>query len=207
MHPPSPEFQVLRGGTPSKKRVQKTSRSGSYETSPPAETASDLADFYQRQGHALCFAGKGRENSAWFAPNGTIGGRSARRAAGKLVGGRRLDPIPRQGGAMTPPSKTRTPPLAPLVFPAIGAAHVHRTVHFSPSFFDAPLPVRPPPLCVTGPRKNSSFGPRARRSFLRTALSEPVDHCCGAHRRPARRRTAMRRRARRRWRVRQGRRE
>jgi UvrD-like helicase C-terminal domain len=32
-----------------------------YETSSPRETASDLADFHQRQGHAPRFAGKGRE--------------------------------------------------------------------------------------------------------------------------------------------------
>jgi hypothetical protein len=42
--------------------------------------------------------------------------------------------LPPAGGAMTPPSKTRTPFRPPLVSPAIGAAHVHRTVHFSPSF-------------------------------------------------------------------------
>jgi FAD binding domain len=30
-------------------------------TSPPSETAPDLADFHQRQGHAPRFAGKGRE--------------------------------------------------------------------------------------------------------------------------------------------------
>jgi hypothetical protein len=40
---------------------------------------------------------------------------------------------PPQGGAMTPLRKLG-PPSGPLVFPAIGAAHAHRTVHLSPLF-------------------------------------------------------------------------
>jgi hypothetical protein len=45
-----------------------------------------------------------------------------------------VDPTPPwQGGAMTPLQKLGPPP-APPVFPAIGAAHLDRTVHFSPSF-------------------------------------------------------------------------
>jgi hypothetical protein len=56
-------------------------------------------------------------------------------AAGKLVGGGRVGSDPPRQGAMNPPlQKLGPPPLAPLVFPAIGAAHVHRTVHFLPSF-------------------------------------------------------------------------
>jgi hypothetical protein len=47
------------------------------------------------------------------------------------VEGRNLPPT---GGAMTPPLKKLRPPSAPpWFFPAIGAAHVHRAVHFSPS--------------------------------------------------------------------------
>jgi hypothetical protein len=47
------------------------------------------------------------------------------------VEGRNLPP---PNKAMTPPSKTRTPLPAPLVFPAMSATHLHRTVDFSPSF-------------------------------------------------------------------------
>jgi hypothetical protein len=54
---------------------------------------------------------------------------------GQARRGGRVDPTPWQGGAMTPPSKTRTPLRSPLVFPAMGAAPAHRTVHFSPCFF------------------------------------------------------------------------
>jgi hypothetical protein len=41
-------------------------------TSPPSETAPDLADFHQRQGHAPRFAGKGQGNCTWSMPDGTI---------------------------------------------------------------------------------------------------------------------------------------
>jgi hypothetical protein len=51
-----------------------------------------------------------------------------------------------------PLQKTRTPSGPPLVFPAIGAAHVHRTAHFPPSFLTPVVRNGPPPLCVTGPR-------------------------------------------------------
>jgi hypothetical protein len=47
------------------------------------------------------------------------------------VEGRNLPPT---GGAMTPLKKLRPPSGPPWFFPAIGAAHVHRAVHFSPSF-------------------------------------------------------------------------
>jgi hypothetical protein len=45
-----------------------------------------------------------------------------------------VDPTPWQGGRDDPPSKTRTPLRPPWFFQLWGAAHVHRTVHFSPSF-------------------------------------------------------------------------
>ena len=78
--------------------------------------------------------------------------RSFRRtAAGKLAGGWKGGSYPPAGGSDDPPSKTRTPLRPPLVFPAIGGAHVHRTVHFSPSFLTPPSCVTAPsPLCVTG---------------------------------------------------------
>src|SRR5262249_50415760 len=98
---------------------------------PPSETPRDLADFQSRHGEAPRFAGKGRGNCTWSMPDGTMRRSFSRTAAGQLAEGGRVDPTPRQGGAMTPPSKTRTPSGPPLVLPAIGAAHVHRTVHFA----------------------------------------------------------------------------
>src|ERR1700747_56424 len=86
-----------------------------YVTSPPSEIASDLADFHQRQGHAPRFAGKGQGNCTLVDAGRTIRRSSSRTAAGKLAGGGRAKPTP-TGGAMTPPSKTRTPPPVPLGF-------------------------------------------------------------------------------------------
>jgi hypothetical protein len=51
-----------------------------------------------------------------------------------------VNPTPWQG-AMTPPSKTRTPLLAPRFFPTSGGPHAHRTAHSSPSFLRSPLRV------------------------------------------------------------------
>jgi hypothetical protein len=42
-------------------------QTANYVTSPPSETAPDLADFHQRQGHAPYFAGKGREIALVYA--------------------------------------------------------------------------------------------------------------------------------------------
>jgi hypothetical protein len=52
----------------------------------------------------------------WSTPDGTIRRSFTRTVAGKLTGRRSVASTPRQGGAMTPPSKTRTPPPTPLVF-------------------------------------------------------------------------------------------
>src|SRR6266404_689582 len=87
-----------------------------YVTSPPSETAPDLADFHQRQGHAPRFAGKGQGKCTWSMPDEAMRRPVSRTAAGKLAGGGRVDPTPRQGGAMTPPSKTRTPLRPPGFF-------------------------------------------------------------------------------------------
>jgi hypothetical protein len=101
-------------------------------TSPPSETPRDLADFHQRQDHAPRFAGKGRETALRLCRVGRYEGRSAGRlrASSQRVERRSLPP----GTGSRPPLKNRDPPGTPLFYPAIGAAHVHRTVHFSPSF-------------------------------------------------------------------------
>src|SRR5438093_8990230 len=44
-----------------KMRAKKPSKFSTYETYPPPENTSDLADFHQRQGRTRRFAGKGRE--------------------------------------------------------------------------------------------------------------------------------------------------
>jgi hypothetical protein len=59
-------------------------------------------------------------------------GRGARTAR-EFAGGWRGGSYPPLGEALTP-LKNEDPPLTPPVSPAIGAAQVHRTVHFSPSF-------------------------------------------------------------------------
>ncbi len=55
-------------------------------TSPPSESASDLADFQSRHGEAPRFAGKGQGNCTWSMPDGTIRRSFSRTAAGKLAG-------------------------------------------------------------------------------------------------------------------------
>ena len=55
------------------------------------------------------------------------------RRTGKFAGGGRVDPTRWQGGAMTPPQKLG-PPSGHPGFSSLGAAHVHRTLHFSSSF-------------------------------------------------------------------------
>jgi hypothetical protein len=88
-----------------------------YETSPPRETTSDLADFHQRQGHAPRFAGKGREMAPGLRRMARYEGRSAGRgrASSRGVKGWILPP---GRGERGPPSKTRTALRSPLVFPA-----------------------------------------------------------------------------------------
>src|SRR6266404_9919326 len=48
-------------------------------TSPPSETAPDLADFQSRHGEAPRFAGKGQGNCTWSMPVGRYEGRLAGR--------------------------------------------------------------------------------------------------------------------------------
>src|SRR5262249_3910872 len=69
---------------------------------------------------------------------------------GQARRGGRADPTPWQGGAMAPPQKLGPPSGPPGFFQAIGAARVHRTVHFSPSFFDVSLSVTAPSVMRNG---------------------------------------------------------
>jgi hypothetical protein len=55
--------------------------------------------------------------------------------------------LPPGRGEHDPPQKLGPPRFSSYKC----AAHVHRTVHFSPRFFDVPLPVTALPLYVTGP--------------------------------------------------------
>jgi hypothetical protein len=50
-------------GVDSQNEGEKNVEISNYVTSPPSESASDLADFHQRQGHAPRFEGKGRETA------------------------------------------------------------------------------------------------------------------------------------------------
>jgi hypothetical protein len=56
----TPEMRKMRGVTLGK-APEKNVEISNYVTSPPSETASDLADFQSRHGEAPRFAGKGRE--------------------------------------------------------------------------------------------------------------------------------------------------
>jgi hypothetical protein len=61
-----------------------------------------------------------------------------------------VDPTPWQGGATTPLQKLG-PPFGPPGFSSYVCAHLHRTVYFSPLFFDVPLPVTAPCVMRNGP--------------------------------------------------------
>ena len=55
--------------------------SGGLDTSPPRETASNLADFHQREGKAHGFAGKDGKSGLLYAQIGRFQGRPASRGA------------------------------------------------------------------------------------------------------------------------------
>jgi hypothetical protein len=110
----TPEMRKMRGVTLGK-APEKNVEISNYVTSPPSETASDLADFQSRHGEAPRFAGKGREialvDAGWddtkvVHPNGCG---QARRTSQR-------GSYPLAGGSDDPPSKTRTPPPTQLVF-------------------------------------------------------------------------------------------
>jgi hypothetical protein len=146
--PPPPNLRRPRGVHLPKSARKKHRQVGLMTPTPQRKTVQISPDFHQRQGHAPRFAGK---NSAWFAPNGTIGGSFSPTAAGKLVGGRRVGSDP-PGREREPPLQKLGPPLRPpWFFQLWGAAHVHRTVYFSPLFFDVPLPVTAPCVMRNGP--------------------------------------------------------
>jgi hypothetical protein len=65
-----------------------------YETYPPPEIASDLADFQSRHGDAPRFAGKGREIALGRCRMGRYEGRSAGRLRASSQGGGRAKPTP-----------------------------------------------------------------------------------------------------------------
>ena len=74
----TPEMRKMRGVT-LQKAPRKNIEISNYVTSPPSETAPDLADFHQRQGHAPRFAGKGREIALGRCRMGRCEGPSAGR--------------------------------------------------------------------------------------------------------------------------------
>jgi hypothetical protein len=131
--PPLPQISGPQGGCTLEKAPRKNVEISNYVTSPPRETASDLADFHQRQGRTRRFAGKERETALGRCRVGRYEGRSAGRLRASSQGGGRAKPTP-PDKAMTPLKKLRPPLRPPWFFPAMGAAHVHRTVHFSRSF-------------------------------------------------------------------------
>jgi hypothetical protein len=115
----TPEMRKMRGVT-LQKAPRKNIEISNYVTSPPSETAPDLADFHQRQGHAPRFAGKGQGKCTWSMPDGTTRRSFRRTAAGKLAGGWKGETYPPPDKAMTPPQKTKTPLRPPLVFSSYG---------------------------------------------------------------------------------------
>jgi hypothetical protein len=98
-------------------------RNGSAEQSP-------LCGRFSKPGEAPRFAGKGQGNCTWSMPDETMRRSFSQTAAGKLAGVEGLI-LPPGRGARTPLQKLGPPPTPP-VFAANGAAHVHRTVDFSP---------------------------------------------------------------------------
>jgi hypothetical protein len=84
-----------------------------YVTSPPSESASDLADFHSRHGEAPRFAGQGREMAAGLRRMGRYGGRSdgRLRASSQGVEGWILPP---GTGSPPPPQKSRPPGTPPF---------------------------------------------------------------------------------------------
>jgi hypothetical protein len=82
---------------------------------------------------------------------------------------------PRQGGAMTPPSKTRTPLRPPWFFTSYRCRSRASNRAFFALVFEVALRVTAPPLCVTGPPQEGG------RLYLEP---RPADqHCQGATRR------------------------
>src|ERR1700758_2204059 len=107
-------MRKMRGVT-LQKAPRKNIEISNYVTSPLSETAPDLADSHQRQGHAPRFAGKGREIALGRCRMGRYEGRSAGRLRASSQGGGRAKPTPHRGSD-DPPQKTKTPLRPPLVF-------------------------------------------------------------------------------------------
>jgi hypothetical protein len=127
----TPEMRKMRGVT-LQKAPRKNVEISTYETSPPRETTSDLADFHQRQGHAPRVARKGREIAPELRRE-TIARSFSPTAADKLAGGSKSGSYPPAGGSDDPPfSKTRPPSGPPWFFSSYRCRSRHRTVHFSP---------------------------------------------------------------------------
>ena len=109
---------------------------------------------------------------------GRYEGRSAGRLRVSSQGGGRADPTPWQGGAMTPPSKTRTPLRSPCFFQLRCRSRASNRAFFA-LIFQVALRVTAPPLYVTGPRKKvgastcSSSGPSASRKDEGTRVALP----------------------------------
>jgi ABC-type uncharacterized transport system substrate-binding protein len=67
------------------------------ETSPPSETAPDLADFSSATRSRSTFRGKRAGNCTWSMPDGTIRRSFTRTVAGKLAGRGSVAPTPCRG--------------------------------------------------------------------------------------------------------------
>src|ERR1700747_2829231 len=132
-----------------------------YVTSPPSESAPDLADFHQRQGHAPRFAGKDRRvvYAGWDDAKVVQPDR-----CGEARGTSQRGSSPPAGGSDDPPRKLGPPLRPPWFFTSYRCRSRASNGHFSPSLFCPPVMCNaPPPLCVTGALVRRSSPLPARR--------------------------------------------
>jgi hypothetical protein len=101
---------------------------------PPVRNRLKSRRFSSATRSRSTFRGKRTGNCGWLTPDGTIRRSFRRTAAGQLAGGWKGETYPPPDKAMTPLKKLRPPLRPPLFFPAMGAAHVHRTGIFRPRF-------------------------------------------------------------------------
>ena len=137
---------------------------------PPARNRLKSRRFSSATRSRSTFRGKGQEIAPGLRRDGTIRRSFSRTAAGKLAGGGRVDPTPLAREAAPPPSKIETPQGPPFFYPAIAAAHVRRTVHFSRSFLSSRHQRRPSlPAATEGIRCTGCEQDRSRAARITAA--------------------------------------
>ena len=114
-HPPSPEFEVVEGGAPSKKRSEKTSRFRVMTHTPLPKPPQISLIFKADTVRFHVSREKDGKLHLVRCRMGRCEGRSTGRLRASAQGGGRGKPTPHRGSD-DPPSKTRTPLRPPWFF-------------------------------------------------------------------------------------------